>query len=843
MIDAAGEARVHQLIACGDHKAALEHAKAIHKASPTAASEALLVDAYVERIRSLVRRNLALEARSLLDLVRERYPSARTRLAGLLADVEACPGSLDELVRPLNNPDLDRAERDRIERAIQRSAWDLAALAHCEALPADHSLRQAASALDRAFAAVTTGPVADDALALPEVSHRSPLAPWKLLVRAIAGFHAGDDAGCRQYLGGIDPDSVPARLVPALQRMLEGVNGSTGAPGLTPAAAALTARITGDSTVRSALTELDEAFAAGHKSRVLKAIREAVSECRKCSPGQLDSLRQHISVRCAVADIDRSKVAAAMGGPSRKDATFYQLFARAMEETRDPEKLVVACSLWEEFRHVAEQEGWFPANGAEAAALALHVADKLGNLPDDLLRELQQSAKRQAGQTGRNVSYLFPEELYQRACALDPHPEAFAQWMEWAERQSPKQAERVAEAWHRICPRDSEPIVRLMKAAESRNDFHSALGYLARLERLDGLHPGAGRARFRLRAASALQYLQRKKPARAGDDLVALADLPEAKQGDSAALLAALRFAAAAGLRHTDAADRLRADVERLLESRTAAAMLLWTIATAAKQPAPPLGSVKALPKAERRVLPVVLARVASLVAELRITPQIPAAWIVEAARQFPGTRHILATDQLCTLGHLALMAGCGDFAYAVSAEGLERGGTTEARFLLLRARSVTEPLTRRVACAKAAAELARRQQDDTTVVDEAVELVRGLFQFEQASLTFDQARDVLRAEKAQSTPPGRTRRGPDYRHLVPLRPVVDPFVDLDGDDEEEEDDWDVPFPPDMPPDMAELFAEEIMKSMRRGESVEAFMARMLAGALPGRRSRKRRRR
>src|SRR5438309_318898 len=78
-----------------------------------------------------------------------------------------------------------------------------AALAECAALPAEHPLRTAASALQRAFLAVTEGPVGEAALELPEVSRRSPLAPWKLLVRAIACFYRGEDDACRRYLEAI----------------------------------------------------------------------------------------------------------------------------------------------------------------------------------------------------------------------------------------------------------------------------------------------------------------------------------------------------------------------------------------------------------------------------------------------------------------------------------------------------------------------------------------------------------------------------------------------------------------------------------------------------------------
>ena len=80
--DAGAEASVRQLIANGKYKVAVETAKEIHKAQATAASEALLVDAYAARIQSLFDQNLGVEAKALLELVRERYPSARERLNG-----------------------------------------------------------------------------------------------------------------------------------------------------------------------------------------------------------------------------------------------------------------------------------------------------------------------------------------------------------------------------------------------------------------------------------------------------------------------------------------------------------------------------------------------------------------------------------------------------------------------------------------------------------------------------------------------------------------------------------------------------------------------------------------
>ena len=72
-----------------------------------------------------------------------------------------------------------------------------------------------------------------------------------------------------------------------------------------------------------------------------------------------------------------------------------------------------------------------------------------------MLRELQWSARSGTNKDGDKPTYLFPEELYRRACVLDPHPESFSQWMEWAARQPGHGAEQVATAWHKIRPQDS----------------------------------------------------------------------------------------------------------------------------------------------------------------------------------------------------------------------------------------------------------------------------------------------------------------------------------------------------------------------------------------------------
>ncbi|HTX33468.1 MAG TPA: hypothetical protein VME43_00540 [Bryobacteraceae bacterium] len=854
-LSAGAEASVRQLIANGKHKVAVETAKGIHKAHGTAASEALLLDAYAARIQSLLDKNLAAEAKALSDLVCERYPSARARLhAGNGAGIDAC--RFEELVRPLNDPDLSAERRSAIEAAIAREPGAPAALAECAALPPEHPLRQAASAVQRAFLAVTAGPVAEEAVELPEVSRRSPLAPWKLLVRAIACFYRGEDDTCHRYLDAIPPETAPARLVPAMQAMLGGEPA-----GMTPAAAALVSSTTSDpAALRKALEALEAGIRSGKDAAAVKAIREAVQVCRETAPGQLEKLKQHISIRAAMASVKKEKAQAAMGGPAVSDAYFLRLFARGMEEIGDPENLALACGAWDQFRQQAVREGWFTANGPEAATLYLHMAGVLRKLPLELLAALQKDASRQTRQSGEDLYFLYPGKLYERACALDPHFESFSQWTEWAKRGRAGQAEKVAEVWHKIRPTDIEPILLLMEEREKRNAFHTSLQYLAKAERIDSVHPAVRRARLRLLAGSALRHVQQNKLNLAEEKLAEMAALPQSQQGDRPAYLAALHYLVCAIRGAADQAAAQRVEVERALGSKVAAALLIYGVAHAAKQD--PLGILPRIAtygKKERAALPEALIRVLELVKDFRTTQDVPGDWLLETAKQFAQSSQSLNVGQLQTLGEAALCAERFDLAYAVSAAGLERGGPSEAAFLLMRALALLEVQQERSAvCAAAAAQLARRDRQ-MDVLDEAVELLSDC-PLDDLSLTPEQASTVARTEKAARDFPTDRQPGPRYEEFLgePLcncpecrrarAEAAGPY----GEDFEDDDDDDVDFdalmngmelPPDMPPEVAKIMFQETQKSVQRGESLDSLLKRLFGPAAASRRTKKGRRR
>jgi hypothetical protein len=280
LLPAAETERVRQLVEHGNAKFAVETAKQLHKQYASPDSESLLMEAYVARIRGLIGQGLIVEAKAMLEMVRERFPSARPRLEELTLALAVRGGRLDELLRPLNDPALPVDQRASIENFIRQQLYDLMALARCEALPETHPLRTGAMALAEALQAVTSGPVDEETLALPGISHRSPLAPWKMLVRAIASWYRGDDTAAKRWTQAIMPDTAPARLVPTLQKLL----GEAPAAKLTSRAASLVAEVgSGREALRPALVEHPVQFAESFGAAMSLLSGEGRSACQAIS--------------------------------------------------------------------------------------------------------------------------------------------------------------------------------------------------------------------------------------------------------------------------------------------------------------------------------------------------------------------------------------------------------------------------------------------------------------------------------------------------------------------------------------------------------------------------------
>lgn len=854
---------IRQLIIDGKSKTALDNAKEFHKKQGSAESEILLIDAYLARIRALSDQNLVVEAKSLIALVRERFPSAKERLDNLNSAAAARGGDLDELLKPLNDPGLSAERRAAIEQVIQNQVTDLAALACCAALPPDHGLRQAAAAIDLAFGAVTSGPVTDQQIALPEVSHRSPLANWKLLIRAIACFYRNQDNACEDCLAAIRPESAPWRLVPAMRAMLEATPGAKlaakPAVDLKPAEAALKSSTSGSlGELQRALADLDQAFAhAEQPAQVFKAVRAAVRECRQSAPDLLAELRRMVCIRGEVACLDTQRMIVALDGAPRRDAIFFRDLARALERTGDSEDLMRACECWDCFRQEAVREGWFAERGLEVAALYLHMAGLLGRMPAVLLREMQRTFGRAVP---RESNYFyFPEELYARACVIDRHQDAFSQWLRWARGNSIVEAENVARAWSKALPDAVEPLLFLMEESEKRNAFPSALSYLNKAEQIDAVNSTVRAARLRLLAAAALQQLQKKKPNLAAQRLAEIGALPQSRQGDRPAFLDTLRCLICLVSGDQPGASQALLEVERVLGDGLAALIFISGCAASAKRkelvflPLP-----GTLSEQQRSHLPASMARAIALAADIGLTRnfRLPIEYFDETEAQFPRISGSLKVEQIRLLGELGIVSEHPGLAWAASAAGLDRGGPTEAHFLLLRARALPEGLDDRYqALTAAAAELGRTQRD-MEVVSRAVEAGRDFLDEDPLSLTADQAREVLRKEKASPDFPSRSSAGPDYSDLFlddlcmcpaccaergqssdpDLDDIFDPGVP-ELDEDEMKRSFFEKAPKDIPREILPALFEVAKESFFSGEDPAEILSQIFLEAAPARKN------
>ncbi len=821
--------RVLRMLAREDYKGALEMAKHLHQKINSCHSERLLVEAYVGRIAGLRSQGLGREADALRQVVQERYPSARERLDDERAAGAALAGDLDELLRRLADPALPADRRASLESVLRRALRDPAALAQSPVLTAAHPLARSAGAVAAAFAAATTRLVTDEEIALPEISHRSPLAPWKSLVRAVACYYRCRDDLCARHLESVDPRSGPAPLARVLRRALGERSGVPPAESERGREAALLAAIVdGRREMLCEIEKLEKALSARDALAIAGAAASAVGTCRQLAPDVHTRLSQRILARLRLADLP-GKTCAAVGEVA-EDASLWRLLAHAAEQKG---YWCQACECWARFVRRGPEEGLFAQKSPEAAAVYLHMLDLLPRVPEEALRRArlqwrsEQAAFERKGAAGpggcttpRDTYFLWPAEVFERAARADPDPETFRRWFDWtrAGRSSVREVDRVAQVWHAALPGDVRPLLHLIAASERRKAYTKALEYLNLAERADPVDPAVRRARLRTRYASILRRLGNRKAHLTGEDFVALRTSPEAVQGDRPAMTAALAWADAIVRADVGVATRMQAEVVRLIGGEVGAHALFGGIAgacgisiTRAPAASPEGGNVAQL------------ARACALGRDAGIRCALLPEWDNALVRELSAPAGAIDGVRLRALAEAAIVAGRPVVAYAAAGAGLRQGGPSAARFLLLRGRSLQAFgwESRRAECVRAAAELARRQGDRDTAEEANRMLAEAAPAFAPArgraasrGAPVDEAQRILERETASSleleSAPGNRRR-----ERSPEPPFL-PGPDLEPEDEGVPDGDDLGFGPLPSPEDLEKMLDAFF-SRRRG--------------------------
>jgi len=827
-----GEAAVRGLIAGKHSKAALEAAKNLHKRHATPASESLLLEAYQARMGDLLRHGMLVEARSLMDLVIGRFPSATVQLEDLLLEMRVNDGKLDDVVARLADADLPPPARGKIERAIRQQVADLSSISHASSLPPGHSLRKAAAALAAAFEGATRGAVGPSDLVLPEVSRGSPLASWKALVNAIAAFHRRADADCRRWLQAIAPDSVPARLVPVIQTML----GSASEGALSSAAQRLVAATgAGGDALRPTLAALESALAAKKPKLIIEKGRVALSACSQFHPDLYEKLQRQISMRTTALGFSPDWVQDAIGGKIKEDAQYFHLTARAAEGRGSFESLTEALLAWATFRDCALREGWFVANGMEDGVLLLHLAELAADVPED-------EAEHMLGPEPPPDSFapglltpwqvFSPDALYERACRADPHAEAFQSWLTWAKKHRDwRVADRAAECWHEAREKDVAPLLWLMESSEKRNAYQKSLRYLARAEQLDRLNPEVRKAKIRLLVAGVLRHFRQHKLRLASEGIERLEALAE-PGGNLPALMSALRRVCAALDRDPDGVERYGAEAEAHLGNPVAAYVLVHALANSSVLA--PEEILLHLPRQNALKDPTLLkgvARACVLGESVGIQVTIPEGWENRLRASFLHRDEPLDTAETLVVGEAAIRSEEPELAFAASVAGLTRGGA-DSRFLFLRARALPPwAPERRYNCLAAALELARRERNPDLVgklLEDLRHRARNMFEDDFPreparkgyAMEPEFLNEVLESERQEKKYPLPDRESFRYTFR-------DAFDDAD-EGELGEDELEVlqEFRSGSPPELL----RELTKAMAQGRKPEEILRAMLFG-------------
>lgn len=707
---------VTDLLARGKTRDAVEAARQLYKETRGPEEEALLVDAYAARIRALIATGLSREARELASLVVERHPGTRARILPLVREsVALADGDLGPLLAAL--PPADEATRRELETTLRRVLSDPRVLANHPALPEGDPLREAARTVSEVFAAVTSGPLPEGALArLDVISRHSPLAPWKLLVRAIDAYYHRDDPAVLANLSAIPPDSVPARLVPAL-RCLAGDANSVERRSL--AERVLLDKVSGGRARFGAhLASVIDALGVKDPRRAANALRDLAEAAARAPRAFRATFAATMLTHWIRLDLDpRSLMTALVRG--RSDIETLRQLALAFERVG---AWPAAVPAWDGYLDAAQQVGAVPRAGREPSRVLLHMAELIPADVEEMLdfAMAEDEAELESLIRDGDLPECFDRgRLLDRARKAHPEPRVFRALVAHWETRDGRRAEAEAEAWRTQHSRELEPLLYLARAAEQRGAHRKALDLLGHAEAIDRVHPEVRRSRFRVLLSSAERHLRDGRVDLARNDIDRLAVESDAAERDRPAFVHALRWAAA----HRAGDPSAAATIESELGARLANPVLLDLLLTSLAQhlgleaaplahPAPEEIAVT-IPKTEAIEG---LARAADLLLPLDRPIRVPIDLLarIELNPRGAAAAHL---HSLCTLG---LRVNRPSLVYAAAGAGLEMDSALAHRFLLARGRALAAaPLTREHTrarhCLRAARTLATRLRDAET--------------------------------------------------------------------------------------------------------------------------------
>lgn len=743
-------ARVEASLARGESRDAVEAAKILLREAPGAETEALAVRAYVARIRSLIAEGLGREAAAMAAIVRERFPAHAPSHAAELEDARLAGGDFDWLLRDLEA--ADAARREAIEARLASWIADPGALARSQVLGSEDPLAREAAAVAEVFTIVTSRLASADELArLTEVRRRSPLAPWKLLVRAIDAFHRHDDDRVAANVAAIEPRSPAARAGAILAELTGARPRSRQSFAVAFAAERLIERIDGGrETIAGHLRAIESADRGDDRRRLRDEIRALARTFDKLSPFAREQARIALLAVCG-SNFGPEQVASLLriddNGPEMP-----RYAALLMELAGAP----FAPMLW--IAYAEDRLASLTIEPWQAAEICLHALD-LGDVGDPFVCD--------------DPTHDHPVEASQDTAGVieqiigfDPAPSVFTRLVPHLDRLTPKELRRVLTAWRKRDPNASEPLVRLLRLAEKERKYDDALSLVRKGDELTIIDPEYARLRQRVLFRKAEQLLDIGKRGTAAKLLDEIGTIGE----DTGLWLLALQWAAAT----PEKAGELLAEISRRgVAGEIVVAEITGDLRMQFALPA-------SHPSAEE-LLEGVRRAIAVLNAAGRRVPR-HCGWIVQRAEPYLDR----ATEgQLLAVGAAALVLGLTPLAWKATARGLTVAGMSLQRALMLRAEILlgihADP--KRTFLVIEAARTIAQKAHDSEMVQRAAELAHEIpffFRRHEEELSQREIDAIVERERTSLEPVPRGAPAKKTRRKKAPKPKKAPEVEIE---------------------------------------------------------------
>lgn len=723
--------RLEQLLAKGDTRAAVEAAKLLVREEPGTASEALAVRAYAERIKALIAEGLGREAAALASIVRERFPAHLSPWISLLDEARFAAGEFDWMLSELRDASEER--RAAVEERLLPWIADPAAIARSAALDPADPLAREARIVAELFETVTSRIASPEEMAtLGDIRRRSPFAPWKLLVRAIDAFHHNDDDRVSTNVAAIDTRSPGARAGAVLTEL----TGGRAKGQRSFAAERLIDRISGGrATIAAQIRSIEAASKSDDRRRVREEMRSLARSFDTLSPYAREQLR--LALLPVLGIHFGPEQIASLFRIGEHDPAMERYGALIMELTGMP----FATGIW-----VAYADGLLDGGelGAwQAAEIYLHALSVGGDDDDPFVC---------TDPTHGHPVDEVPDtaRIIEKIIAARPAPAVLDQLAPHLDRLDKKELRRVLTAWRKADPDAPEPLVRLLRIAEQERRYDEALPLIRQGDRMKSIDPEYARLRLRLSLRKVEQLLGAKKREAAAALLTELAARPEDLGEDAATYVLALQW--------TAAPPAAAAELLAGLAQRGVVGELILAEVTGA------LGMQFALPASHPSAEEMLegVRRGIKALQSVGVTLG-HSAWLLERTKPYLDRAD---ERQLLAVGSAALVCRMNELAWAATASGLELGGPTLHRMLLLRAEILIETQADRIrtlSVIKAAHALAQRAHD-SDIVARATELEHGLifYRRNEQRLSQDEITAIVEHERSAAMPvrrePPRTK-------------------------------------------------------------------------------------